>query len=240
MRLHLARVLAFLVPLAALLPGARAQAIDDRENTAKTAWRAYAGQTFGDIQTTVAAGYRMVDIKTDDPFGTRFSASYVQNAGAYNQAWWYQIDVDGAEFIAPGDMPARIATAVVAGGQAAPRSPAALTRCILDSLAAAYARTIRQASQISGQPVEVIHVVGGGSQNTLLCRLTAEATGLPVIAGPVEATALGNVLVQARAIGATAGTLEDLRALVAASTELRSYAPPGSPQVVELGQAVTD
>ena len=150
------------------------------------------------------------------------------------------IDVDGAEFIAPGDMPARIATAVVAGGQAAPRSPAALTRCILDSLAAAYARTIRQASQISGQPVEVIHVVGGGSQNTLLCRLTAEATGLPVIAGPVEATALGNVLVQARAIGATAGTLEDLRALVAASTELRSYAPPGSPQVVELGQAVTD
>ena len=61
-----------------------------------------------------------------------------------------------------------------------------------------------------------------------------------MIAGPVEATALGNVLVQARAIGATAGTLEDLRALVAASTELRSYAPPGSPQVVELGQAVTD
>lgn len=94
MRLHLARVLAFLVPLAALLPATRAQAIDDRDNTAKTAWRAYAGQTFGDIQTTVAAGYRIVDIKTDDPFGTRFSTSYVQNAGAYNQSWWYQIDVD--------------------------------------------------------------------------------------------------------------------------------------------------
>ena len=100
-----------------------------------------------------------------------------------------------------------------------------MTRCILDSLAAAYARTVRQAAVISGRPVDVIHVVGGGSQNELLCRLTAIAAGTPVIAGPVEATALGNVLVQARAIGAIEGTLEDLRAIVAASTELTRYEP---------------
>jgi len=140
-----------------------------------------------------------------------------------------QIDVDNATFIAPGDVPTRITTALVATDQlppnALPMAPAAATRCILDSLAAAYARTVRQASAISGRPVDVIHVVGGGSQNELLCRLTALATSTPVIAGPVEATALGNVLVQARAIGAIEGTLEDLRTIAAASTELTRYEP---------------
>ena len=82
-----------------------------------------------------------------------------------------------------------------------------------------------QAAEISGRRIDVVHIVGGGSQNELLCRLTATATGLPVVAGPVEATALGNVLVQARAIGALAGTLEDLRAIVAASSDLRRYEP---------------
>jgi rhamnulokinase len=134
-----------------------------------------------------------------------------------------QIDVDDIAFIAPGDMPARINAALAAAGEPHQESPEALTRCILDSLAAAYARTVRQASSISGQRVDVIHVVGGGSQNEVLCRLTAVATGLPVIAGPVEATALGNVLVQARAIGAAPGSLEDLRALTVASTELTRY-----------------
>lgn len=135
------------------------------------------------------------------------------------------IDVDDTAFIAPDDMPTRITTAIAATGATALATPAVLTRAILDSLAAAYARTIRDAARISGRSVEVIHVVGGGSQNELLCRLTATATGLPVIAGPVEATALGNVLVQARSIGATPGTLEDLRTIVAASTELTRYEP---------------
>jgi rhamnulokinase len=73
--------------------------------------------------------------------------------------------------------------------------------------------------------VDVVHLVGGGSQNQLLCRLTAEATGLPVLAGPVEATALGNVLVQARAHGDLAGSLDDLRALVRATHDLVRYDP---------------
>ena len=114
-------------------------------------------------------------------------------------------------------MPTRIAAWFSGRGVGAPRSRPELVRSILASLAAAYARAIRTASELSGAEVKVIHLVGGGSQNTLLCQLTADATGLPVLAGPVEATAIGNVLVQARAHGMVAGDLESLRALVARS-----------------------
>lgn len=135
------------------------------------------------------------------------------------------IDVDSEDFIAPGNMPERIRAAAGAAGGALDTRPAAVVRCILDSLAAAYARTVDQAAQLSGTPVDVIHIVGGGSQNELLCQLTANATGLPVVAGPVEATALGNVLVQARAAGAAPAALADLRAIVAASHPGTKYVP---------------
>ena len=139
-----------------------------------------------------------------------------------------QIDVDAEGFIAPGQMPARIRAAVSAAGGMLSADPAAVVRCILDSLAAAYARTLAAAAELSGQRIEVVHIVGGGSQNTLLCQLTANATGLPVVAGPVEATALGNILVQARAAGAVTGSLAGLRALVAESSATVSYLPAGS------------
>ncbi len=135
------------------------------------------------------------------------------------------IDVDAEEFIAPWNMPQRILAAVGATGESLESRSAAVVRCIVDSLAAAYARTVREAQALSGQRVEVIHIVGGGSQNELLCQLTANATGLPVVAGPVEATALGNVLVQARAAGAAPATLRDLRAIVAASQSGTKYLP---------------
>lgn len=135
------------------------------------------------------------------------------------------IDVDSDDFIAPGEMPDRIRSAVAAGGADLPEDPAAVTRCILDSLAAAYARTLFRAAELSGQSIDVVHIVGGGSQNALLCQLTADATGLPVVAGPVEATALGNVLVQARAAGAVSGSLADLRRLVAEASETVTYRP---------------
>jgi rhamnulokinase len=131
------------------------------------------------------------------------------------------IDVDDPAFIAPGDMPARITAA--AGGEL--MTPAEITRCILESLAAAYARTLAAAQDIADRDVEVIHVVGGGSQNELLCQLTADAAGLPVLAGPVEATALGNVLVQARTLGAVPESLDEVRATIAASIRLRRYEP---------------
>jgi rhamnulokinase len=118
-------------------------------------------------------------------------------------------------------MPDRIARAA---GQPA-MSPAQIVRCIIDSLAAAYASTVHRAAELASVEVDVIHLVGGGSQNELLCRLTAELAGLPVVAGPTEATAIGNVMVQARAHGAAPGTLEAIRARVAASTPSRRYHP---------------
>ena len=135
------------------------------------------------------------------------------------------VDVDAEVFIPPGDMPARIRRACRDRGQPEPGSQAELVRCILDSLALAYAQTVDAAEQLSGRRAEVVHIVGGGSQNTLLCQLTADLSGRPVVAGPVEATALGNVLVQARAVGAAPRSLEGIRSLVASSSATRTYAP---------------
>ena len=136
-------------------------------------------------------------------------------------------DAGDAVFVAPGDMPARIADWFGSRGMPAPRSRAEFVRSILESLAAAYAQSIEAATALSGRAVSVIHVVGGGSQNTLLCQLTADRTGRPVLAGPVEATAIGNVLVQARAQGLVAGdsSLEALRSLVARTFRPVRYEP---------------
>ena len=110
-------------------------------------------------------------------------------------------------------------------GQPSPDRPDAVVRCILDSLAVAFAAAIDDAERLSGQPVEVVHLVGGGARNALLCQLTADAAGRPVLAGPVEATALGNVLVQARTHGALAGDLAALRGRVRTATRLDRYDP---------------
>jgi rhamnulokinase len=122
-------------------------------------------------------------------------------------------------------MPARIAQLCVEAGQPVPQSPAEFVRAINESLAEAFAHAVRTASELASKPVKVIHIVGGGSQNALLCQLTADRSGLPVIAGPVEATALGNVLVQARTAGLVSGGLESLRAVIARSASLQSYSP---------------
>ncbi|WP_336214219.1 rhamnulokinase [Nonomuraea sp. LPB2021202275-12-8] len=136
------------------------------------------------------------------------------------------IDPDDPSFLPPGDMPARIAAYCARTGQRAPDGRAQVVRCILQSLALAYQRAVADAVRLSGRPVEVVHLVGGGSLNTLLCRLTADATGLPVVAGPVEAAALGNALVQARARGLV-GDLAEMRDLVRRSTGVRTYEPRG-------------
>ena len=134
-------------------------------------------------------------------------------------------DADDESFLAPGGMPSRIETWFTSRGLAAPASRPELVRSILQSLADAYARAIAAARELSGSAVSVVHLVGGGSQNALLCQLTADATGLPVLAGPVEATGIGNVLVQARAQGMVGGDLEALRALVVAAFPVTRYDP---------------
>jgi rhamnulokinase len=134
-------------------------------------------------------------------------------------------------------MPSRIEDACLRAGAAPPSTRAATVRCILDSLAAAYARAVDDATRLSGIDVTTIHLVGGGAQNELLCQLNADACGRPVIAGPVEATAVGNVLVQARARGLVSGDLEALRALVRATHHLRRY-EPASPRTRRRGALV--
>ena len=136
-----------------------------------------------------------------------------------------QINADDPAFTAPDNMPDRIRAAVRNTGAVLADRPAAVVRCIMDSLAAGYARTLADAERLTGRSTGVVHIVGGGSQNRLLCQLTADATGKTVVAGPVEATAQGNVLVQARAAGVVAGGLGELRHFVIAGEELERYEP---------------
>ncbi|KRV49131.1 carbohydrate kinase [Wenjunlia vitaminophila] len=137
------------------------------------------------------------------------------------------IDPEAPEFLPPGDMPRRIAEHCARTGQRPPGSPGETVRCILESLALAHRRTVREAARLADRDVTHIHLVGGGSRNELLCQFTADATGLPVIAGPTEATALGNVLVQARAHGLV-GDRDQMRHLVAATQRVRRYVPQGN------------
>ena len=148
-------------------------------------------------------------------------------AAASEKPLQFVVDADDPVFLPPGDMPARICSWLAARDLPVPSGPAQLVRCILDSLALAYRRALLAAQSLSGQHADVVHIVGGGSRNDLLCQLTADATGLPVVAGPAEATALGNVLVQARALGAAPATLPGMRALLRSCLALRTFTPTG-------------
>jgi len=127
-------------------------------------------------------------------------------------------DPDDDALLAPGDMPRRIAAACERSDQPAPREVGTVVRSILVSLACKYRWALERLEAVSGREVRRIHVVGGGARNALLCRLTADVCGREVLAGPVEATALGNVLVQARAAGEL-GSLAAMRAVAAASAD---------------------
>ena len=137
-------------------------------------------------------------------------------AAALPAARWL-VDPDDPELLPPGDMPARIAAAAVGGR--APDGPAQTVRCILDSLALAHRAALRDAQRLSGRDIDVVHIVGGGSRNELLCQLTADACGLPVLAGPVEAGALGNICVQAGL------DLTATRTLIRTTHPIRRYEP---------------
>ena len=127
-------------------------------------------------------------------------------------------------FVAPGDMPERIAKYCVETGQRPPESVGATIRCALESLALQYRNTLREVERLTETRIEQLHIVGGGSQNHLLNQFTANATGIPVIAGPTEATAIGNVLVQAIAMGEL-DSLRTARELVRRSFEVITFEP---------------
>ncbi len=136
-------------------------------------------------------------------------------------------DPDDEAFLPPGDMPSRIAAACRRSGQREPRDPGETIRAIHVSLACKYRYVLERLEVVTGRDVRAIHVIGGGARSELLCRLTAEVTGRPLLVGSVEATALGNVLVQARAAGEL-GSLADMRQVAAASTRSVRHEPgPG-------------
>jgi rhamnulokinase len=121
-------------------------------------------------------------------------------------------------------MPAAIQQFCRNSGQPVPETEGELIRCVLESLALTYASTIQAVEEVTGAKIEVIHVVGGGSRNQVLNSFTANACGLPVVAGPVEATVLGNVLVQARSNGEIR-TLSDIRSVVHDSSDVVRLEP---------------
>lgn len=134
------------------------------------------------------------------------------------------IDPDSPDFLNPPDMPEAISAYCRKTGQKPPGSRAALVRSLLESLALKYRLVIDQLRLVLGHSIDRIHVIGGGSQNALLCQFTADATGLPVVAGPAEATAVGNILVQAMAMGRVS-SLAEIRAIIRESFDLKTYEP---------------
>ena len=133
-------------------------------------------------------------------------------------------DANDPRLLAPGDMPARIEALLIERGSRVPASIPEFVRGVLQSLANAYAEAVHDIERLTGRSVRTVHLVGGGAQNALLCQLTADTVGVPVVAGPVEATAIGNLLVQARTHGLVSGDLEALRAVTARSFPPRTYA----------------
>lgn len=164
-------------------------------------------------------------VRTWKQQGLDLSYQEIDEAAAAAEPLRTVVDINDEAFFAPGDMAARIDDAARATGQPVPRSVGQYVRCINDSLALAYRRAVREAARLSGKRVEVLHMVGGGISNRLLCQLAADATGLPVLAGPKEGTALGNMVVAARGAGLLEGDLSALREVVRDSSEITRYEP---------------
>jgi rhamnulokinase len=156
-----------------------------------------------------------------------FSYGELMDAASQQPAFRHLIDPDDASFSNPDDMPDAIDRFCRRTDQPTPSSVGAYARAVFDSLALKYRLVIRDLGSLIGDPISRVRVIGGGSQNALLNQLTADATGLPVIAGPVEATALGNVAVQMLATGAAA-SLADARAIIDRSVPTTAFSPRDS------------
>jgi rhamnulokinase len=139
------------------------------------------------------------------------------------------VEPDDPSFLRPGDMPARLAEFCVKTGQPAPQTRGGIARCALESLALKYRWVLSCLEELQGKRLEAVHIVGGGTQNTLLNQFAADAMNRPVITGPIEATAIGNILMQAIALGHL-GSLDDAREVVRNSFEVTTYEPqnPGA------------
>jgi rhamnulokinase len=158
--------------------------------------------------------------------GLNLTYDELMNAALAEPGFQHLVDPDDHSFANPDDMPGAIARFCQKTDQPSPTTYGACARAVFDSLALKYRMVIRDLQAVTGRPVERIRVIGGGSQNVVLNQLTADATGLPVIAGPVEATALGNIAVQMLATGAV-DSLADARAIIDHSFPKTMFTPRG-------------
>jgi rhamnulokinase len=160
--------------------------------------------------------------------GTPLSYDEMRDMAEEAPAFQAFIDPDAVDFLNPPDMPEAIRDFCRRTGQTAPETPAEIVRCALESLALKYRAVLEDLRSVTSRPIARIHIIGGGSRHVPLCRFTAGATGLPVVAGPVEATALGNILGQAMALGFVR-SVDEIRDVVAASTDLSFFEPGPAP-----------
>ncbi|MCC6446765.1 MAG: rhamnulokinase [Armatimonadetes bacterium] len=156
--------------------------------------------------------------------GEDLSYSDLADQAASAKPFGFLIEPDHSAFLSPGDMPAEIRRFCRQTGQPEPESKGEIIRCSLESLALKYRWTVESLEQILGKRLSVIHLVGGGTQNRLLSQFTADATGRPAVAGPIEATAIGNILMQALARGYVS-SLSQAREVVRNSFEVITYEP---------------
>lgn len=159
--------------------------------------------------------------------GQDFSYGQLAEMAAKAKPFFGHVDCDNSDFLAPGDMPSRINKHLRETGQHATDDKGQMVRLVLESLALKYRSTIEAIEDITGQTIDVLHIVGGGIQNELLCQFAANAIGKKVVTGPLEATASGNILMQARAIGQIQ-SIEEARKIIRNSFDLKEYQPQDS------------
>jgi rhamnulokinase len=156
--------------------------------------------------------------------GTDFSHAALLSSALSLKPFKTLIDPDHPSLLNPQTMPEALSSLAARAGEPRMNNPGEFARCIFESLAFRYRQTLEELKQISDREIERIHIIGGGSQNWMLCQFTANATGLPVVAGPAEGTALGNVMVQAMALGIVR-SLAEIRRMIRNSFEFKEFIP---------------
>lgn len=156
--------------------------------------------------------------------GTSYTWPKMVELARESEPFRFLINPDDSMFLNPRDMTQAVRDFCYQTAQGTPQNHGEVIRCIYDSLALKYRYTLEQIRDVSNQPIEVIHIIGGGANNNFLNQLTADATGLKVVAGPTEATAVGNILMQAKALGYV-GSLDEIRQIVANSFDCVNFLP---------------
>ncbi|CAH1192958.1 L-Rhamnulokinase [Paenibacillus auburnensis] len=165
--------------------------------------------------------------------GERYSFGELAELAGAAEGFRSLIPCNDPRFLNPDNMIEEIRQACAGSGQPVPESPGELARCIFDSLALSYRSYLAELEHLTGRPVEVLQIVGGGANNALLCQLTADIIGREVLAGPVESTALGNLAVQMIQTG-TVANIQEARTIIGKSFKIKSYLPRPLPQLKEL------